>query len=210
MTNFFARQGAAFRNDLNRSVGALLGIAQGLICDGHLNDGEIHFLNEWLSENENIANTWPGDVLHARVRSVLADGRVSEAERSYLLETLQKLIGGTLEELGEATHVSELMFDVVDSVSFNGSTFCLTGDFVFAPRAVCAEAIECRGGSVSSSVTKKVKYVVVGGLGSSEWKHGSFGTKIEKAMELKRDGVPLLIVHEDPWANSLSQAPTTP
>lgn len=210
MTNFFARQGVAFRNDLHRSAGALLGIAQGLICDAHLNDSEIHFLNDWLNKNENIANTWPGDVLHARVRTVLADGRVSEAERDYLLETLRKLIGGTLEDLGEAAHVSELMFDMVESIRFNGATFCLTGDFVFAPRSVCADAIERRGGSVSSSVTRKVNYVVVGGLGSSEWKHGSFGTKIEKAMDLKRDGVPLLIVHEDPWANALAQAPASP
>lgn len=208
MTNFFARQGTAFRNDLNRSIGALVGIAQGLVCDSHLNDSEVRFLNDWLNKNESIANTWPGDVLHARVRGVLADARVTEDEREYLLQTLQKLIGGTLEELGESTHVSELMFDVVESVTFNGSTFCLTGDFVFAPRAVCADAIERRGGNISSSVTKKVNYLVVGGLGSPEWKHGSFGTKIERAMDLRHDGVPLLIVHEDPWANALSQAPT--
>jgi NAD-dependent DNA ligase len=208
MTNFFARQGAAFRNDLSRSIGALVGIAQGLICDSHLSDSEVQFLNDWLNKNENIANVWPGDVLHARIRSVLADGQITETERDYLLEILRKLVGGRLEELGEAAHVSELMFDVVDSVHFEGCTFCLTGDFVFAPRAVCAEAIHRRGGNVSSSVTKKVNYVVVGGLGSAEWKHGSFGTKIEKAMDLRREGVQLMIVHEDPWANALSQAPT--
>lgn len=208
MTNFFARQGMAFRNDLNRSLGALVGIAQGLVCDSHLNDSEIHFLNDWLNNNENIAHTWPGDVLHARVRTVLADGVVTAEERVYLLETLRKLIGGSLEELGESTHVSELMFDIVESIPFSGSTFCLTGDFVFAPRTICADAIERRGGSVSSSVTKKVNFLVVGGLGSTEWKHGSFGTKIEKAMDLRSDGVPLLIVHEDRWANALTQAPT--
>ncbi len=38
MNSFFSRQGAAFRNELNRSVGALIGIAQGFLCDGHLND----------------------------------------------------------------------------------------------------------------------------------------------------------------------------
>lgn len=43
-------------------------------------------------------------------------------------------------------------------------------------------------------MTKKLDYLVVGGLGSLEWKHGSFGTKIEKAMQHKRAGVPLFIV----------------
>lgn len=204
MSNFFARQAVTFRNDLNRSIGALVGIAQGLVCDRHLNNQEIQFLKDWLGANENIANTWPGDVVHARVRSVLDDGVVTDEERSYLLETLQKLVGGTLEELSETTHVSALAFDPIESVQFAGRTFCLTGDFVFAPRSTCAEAIERRGGSVASSVSKKVHYLVVGGLGSPEWKHGSFGTKIEKAMALKREGTPLLVVHEDLWANSLS------
>ena len=96
MSNFFARQNVTFKNDLNRSLGALVGIAQGLICDAQLNDSEITFLNSWLSENENISLSWPGDVVHARVKDVLADGVVTDDERKYLLESLQKLIGGKL------------------------------------------------------------------------------------------------------------------
>jgi hypothetical protein len=30
---------------------------------------------------------------------------------------------------------------------------------------------------------------VIGDLASREWKHGSFGTKIEKAQKYKRDGL---------------------
>lgn len=207
MNNFFARQGAAFRNDLNRSLGALVGIAQGLICDRHLSDQEVLFLQQWLTANESMSLTWPGDVVHERVRSVLADGVITDEERAYLLETLTKLIGGALEQLGEATHVSELMFDDVQTVSFSSHLFCLTGDFVFAPRTVCAEAIVRRGGLIASSVSRKLNYLVVGGLGSPEWKHGSFGTKIEKAMDLKRSGLPLLVLHEDRWAAALAHHP---
>ncbi|MEO8298648.1 MAG: BRCT domain-containing protein [Burkholderiales bacterium] len=207
MTNFFVRQSAAFKNDLSRSLGALIGIAQGLLCDGHLNDQEIAFLNTWLRENESISLTWPGDVIHQRVMAILQDGVVTEEERSHLMRTLQQLVGGTLEELAEATHVTELIFDEVPDLVFKDSRFCLTGEFVFAPRSTCAEAIERRGGIVSSAVNKKIQYVVVGGLGSAEWKHGSFGTKIEQAMKLKREGVPLRILHEDRWANFISSYP---
>ncbi len=205
MTNFFKRQSASFRNDLNRSLGALVGIAQGLVCDRHLNASEITFLKQWIEANEIISLTWPGDVVYARIQAVLADGIVTDVERAHLLDTLQKLIGGSLEELESTTHVSELMFDPVTTLEFSGRVFCLTGDFVFAPRSVCAAAIEERGGAVVGSVTKKLNYLVVGGLGSPEWKHGSFGTKVEKAVALKRDGLPIRIVHEDHWANSLSQ-----
>lgn len=208
MSNFFTRQSAEFKNDLNRSLGALVGIAQGLICDAKLNDDEIQFLNRWLHENENISLTWPGDVIHERIRTALEDGVVTESEREHLMQTLQQLIGGTLDELAESTHVTSLAFDHVDTVQFQNARFCLTGDFVFAPRSVCAEAIERRGGHVTSSVSRKTHYVVVGGLGSPEWKHGSFGTKIEQAMKLKNEGATLLVIHEDRWATSLSHNPT--
>jgi hypothetical protein len=52
-------------------------------------------------------------------------------------------------------------------------------------------------------LNKKLTYLIVGGLGSPEWKHGSFGTKIEKAMQYKRQGLGIMIVHEDNWAQSL-------
>lgn len=203
MSNFFTRQSAAFRNDLTRSTGALIGIAQGLLCDGQLNDSEIRFLNEWLDQNESIASSWPGDVIHARIKESLSDGVINEVEREHLVDTLRQLVGGRLDELAETNHVSELALDRAAQVQIQNSTFCLTGDFVFAPRSHCEAAIVARGGEVSKSITKKVTYVVVGGLGSSEWKHGSFGTKIEKAIEYKRQGLPLLIVHEDQWAAAL-------
>ncbi len=203
MTNFFARQSGAYNNEMKRSLGALLGIAQGLICDGHLSNNEIIFLNEWLNNNDAIAASWPGDVIHARIRSVLADGIVTEPERDHLTETLQQLLGGSLDEIADSTHVTGLAFDKSAHVEFPEFRFCLTGDFVYATRGVCIDAIEKRGGIVINNITKKLRYLVIGGLGSKEWKHGSFGGKIEKAMEYKRNGLPILIVHEDQWTSSL-------
>ena len=128
---------------------------------------------------------------------------VTADERTYLTETLQQLIGGSLEQIAEADHVTELALDRNAMVTIAQSTFCLTGDFVFAPRSQCEAVIEKRGGLISNSVTKKLTYLVVGGLGSKEWKHGSFGTKVEKAMQYKQGGSSILIVHEDQWASAL-------
>jgi hypothetical protein len=46
----------------------------------------------------------------------------------------------------------------------------------------------------------------VGLQGSDEWKHGSYGTKIEKAMEYKRDGLRIFILREDIWSAALKAA----
>ena len=202
MANFFARRGAAYWNELNRSLGALVGIATGMLGDRHLSDAEIDFLSRWLKANEAIANAWPGDVIYERVRSALADGGISEVERIHLVDTLQSLIGGTLDDLAESTHATSLALDDVPVVIFADRVFCLTGDFAFGPRDICADETKKRGGTVKSGVSMKVHYLVVGGLGSPEWKQGSFGTKIEKAMEMKHKGAQLLLVHEDVWAKS--------
>ena len=204
MTDFFARRGAGLVNELRQSLGALLGIATGLLADRQLNDAEIRFLKDWLDVNDAAAVAWPGDVLHARVKAVLADGKISESERTHLVETLQQIIGGGGRvEPPKTRAVATLMFDSERIAIFRGTKFCLTGNFVFAPKETCCLEIQSRGGIVVESVTKALRYLVVGGLGSPEWKHGSFGTKVEKAMRYKREGVEIGIIHEDDWLKSL-------
>lgn len=203
MTNIYARLGAEYLNEMRRGLGALLGIATGVLADRQLSDAEIQFLNEWLENNSVISAEWPGDVIHAKIKAVLADGSITEEERAHLVVVLQQLIGGTLAEIGAATHVTQLLPYETLPMVFEGSSFCLTGDFVFASRSECEKQIGQLGGIVKSSVSGKLRYLIVGGMGSPEWKHGSFGTKIERAMELKRGGTPIGIVHEDHWVTCL-------
>jgi NAD-dependent DNA ligase len=202
MINIYQRQAAAFRNEMRTSCAALVGIVQGLMADEVLNDQEILFLKSWLDSAQNVSLSWPGTVIHAQVQAVLADGVVTADERAHLVDTLAQLLGGKLDEVAEASFVSELPIDQLHGIEMLGKQFCFTGDFVFGPRKNCEEAVVRRGGLISG-VTKKLDYLVVGGLGSPEWKHGSFGTKIEKAMQHKQGGVPLFIVHEDTWASAL-------
>jgi len=206
MGNFFSRRGAAYVNELNQSMGALLGIAQGLLADKELRDSEIAFLDQWLNAHGALCDAWPGDVVHARVIEALANGYVTDEERSHLISTLQQLVGGTLEQLANSTHVTQLLPYETPSIAYDGTFFCLTGDFACGPRGSCEARITALGGEIRSSVSKKLNYLVVGGLGSPEWKHGSFGTKVEKAMELKREGTPIFLVREEHWLTSLKAA----
>lgn len=205
--NFFQRQHLAYRNELKQGCGVLLGIAEGIMADRVLSDSEVRFLATWLDQHDVIATTSPGDVLHQRVREILADGRVTEEERAHLVRTLQQITGSAAEDTPQTTvdggPVNQLAFDESVSLAFGGSQFCLTGDFVFGPRPRCESEIAARGGILTRGVTKKLSYLVVGTLGSEEWKHGSFGTKIEKAIAYKRSGVPLSIVREDHWTRAL-------
>lgn len=202
MINIYQRQATAFRNEMRTSCAALIGIVQGIMADGHLNDSEIQFLRSWLADAETVALSWPGTVIKAQVETILEDGSVSEEERAHLALTLNQLIGGKLDEVADAGFVTQLPIDRPEGIEIKEKLFCFTGDFVYGPRRLCEQAIEARGGAISG-VNKKLNYLVVGGLGSLEWKHGSFGTKIEKAIQHKEAGVRLMIVHEDTWASSL-------
>lgn len=203
MSSEYGRQCAGMLNEFHQSLGALLGITQGFLADRHLANEEIQFLQQWLANHTTIRTVWPGDVIYQRVQAVMADGIVTEEERAHLADTLQSLVGGTLKQLADETHVTQLLPFETPQIGFASSTFCLTGNFVFAPRKVCENTITMRGGSVKSSPSNKLNFLVIGGLGSPEWKHGSFGTKIEAAMRMKREGAAIAIVHEDHWASSL-------
>jgi NAD-dependent DNA ligase len=202
-SNLYTRQAAAFRNEMRQSCAALVGIVQGILADGELQDREVTFLQSWLRGAESVALTRPGSAIYAQVNDILADGIITTEERAHLTDTLLRLVGGTLDELAESSHVSELPIDAHAEIDVPQRVFCFTGDFVFGPRPICERAVSTRGGIISASVTKKLHYLVVGGLGSAEWKHGSFGTKIEKAVEYRQSGIPIKIVHEDTWASSL-------
>src|SRR5690348_2468831 len=108
MENHFARRAVAYRNECMRACSELVGLAEGLIADSQLNDAEINFLNRWLERNDAASCDWPGDVLHARVREVLADGIVTAEEREYLVKTLKLIVGGHLERLAETPRLNEL------------------------------------------------------------------------------------------------------
>jgi NAD-dependent DNA ligase len=79
----------------------------------------------------------------------------------------------------------------------------VTGQFVFGTRRVVTGAIEKRGGTVKPACSKKVNYLLVGTIGSEEWLHSTHGTKIVKAVELKRAGSPIAIVREESWVHTL-------
>jgi hypothetical protein len=188
---------------LRRSCDALIGICGGVIADGVLNDVEIAFLRTWLAENPALCQTWPGEIIYRRVSDVLADGIITEDERSYLVSTLQELVGGSFSEDGAIpTGASGLPLDKAASVHIPGRSFCFTGQFIYGTRSACERAVIERGGTVST-VKKSLHYLVVGDMASRDWRHQSFGTKIEHAMELKSTGHSLSVISESQWAASL-------
>ena len=188
---------------LKQSLGELLGLARGLLADQELSDSEIKFLQQWLEERYAMTSSFPGNVIYNRIKEVLADGIVTEDERDHLVETLNMLIEGRLEDLSEQLDLTELWFDEAGLIEFHDTRFCLTGNFVYGPKEICKSAIEQRGGLVSPTVDNEPEFLVVGAMGVDAWRTGGLGAEIEEAMRLKARGIPLKIISEDAWVTQL-------
>lgn len=190
------------RKDIqDRQIDTLIGISKGLIADGKVDQSEAEFLLTWLIQNKTATSNPVILNLLDRVGVMLSDGFLDQDESSELLGIL-RTISGESSEIGELAKTSTLPINKpLPDIDFNGSTFLFTGTCAFGTRKECQDAIEKLGGVNAKGVTKKLNYLILGTYVTDSWAHESFGRKIEKAMEYRDEGLPLVIITEEHWAN---------
>jgi NAD-dependent DNA ligase len=186
----------------SRQIDELVGIARGLLADGHINQAEVEFLQKWLAANVEISDQPLIRVLYARVNEVLADGAVDEDEKAELFDSLSKFSDGDF-ELGEVLKATSLpLCDPAPHLAISGKRYCFTGTFNYGQRKHCEQAILDRGGECGS-ITKQTNVLVIGLYATESWKHSSFGLKILTACEYRDQGLPISIVSEQHWVRYL-------
>ena len=192
------------RENIVKTVEHLIGLCRGLICDGALHDGEIYYLDTWLKNNYSLLSEHPiGRLIAQRVQRVLADGVVTEDERSELIEVLGSVIGGVDQDGGAGGLSMATPETPRNVISFANKCFVITGKFLYGPRRHVEQAICDRAGTILDGVTKKTDYVVLGTMGSRDWTNSSFGTKLEKVYELQEAGHPIVVLSEPDWVEAL-------
>lgn len=192
---------SSVNNELESATNELLGLLDGVAANEQLHDKEVNELVYWLNKHPDVAAQWPGDVIADRLRRILADGIITTPERIEFIELIKQVTGTRLEETGQVTGSSTEFFeDEVSELLFDKKCFCFTGKFISGTRDYIEKLSTDRGASTSRSVTKKVDYLVIGIEASRDWKFASYGRKIEQAINLKRAGVPILILTERRWS----------
>lgn len=189
------------KNIEDRQIDTLIGISKGLVADGKVVQAEAEFLQTWLVQAQQLSDHPVILNLLEKVEVMLEDGVLDDDESAELFEIL-RLINGENSELGEMAKTTALPInDPLPSLNFEGKSFLFTGTCAFGTRKQCQAAIESLGGVSAKSVTKSLNYLVLGTYVTDSWAHETFGRKIEKAMEYRDNGVPLVIVTEEHWAN---------
>lgn len=185
-----------------RGTNELIGICRGIIADGNVNEDEAKFLLEWLTLHDDVGQEWPGNIIYARIYDFLRDGIIDNDEKRELFEILSSTTGHIHNNTVNLS--TSLVFDnPLPIIKIECKTFCLTGRFAFGSRHECEEEIKNLGGWVHEWPKRSTDYLVVGTLASRDWKHASYGQKIEDAMTIKQTSSFLKIVPENHWAESI-------
>lgn len=189
----------------DRAVDQLLGICAGIVADGEINAKEISFLSTWLADNHAVCEDFPGDQIARRIALVLADGVMTPEEHDDLLETLQQLSGNRFTDTGAAVaDAPAVLSDDTAAIEFRGKRFCFTGKFAFGSRSQCENAVKALGAICDKDVTLSMNYLVLGVGVSPDWKHETYGRKIERTLEIRNSGqAKPLIVTEEQWLRAI-------
>ncbi|WP_430735503.1 BRCT domain-containing protein [Halodesulfovibrio aestuarii] len=195
---FYMRFNANLMED--RDADELVGICKGILADGKVVEEEAKFLFEWLASRKEYNTDWFINTLYDRISVIFEDGVVDESEQIELFELLSNFVGDPNYMASINAVSTSLPVNIpMPEIDVPDKTFCFTGTFAFGTRKDCWKATEQFGGVPIKGVTQKLNYLVIGSIGTSSWKHSTYGRKIEKAMEY-REKTGLVIMSEDHWA----------
>ncbi|WP_304343892.1 BRCT domain-containing protein [Chryseobacterium koreense] len=180
----------------------LQGIFHGILSDGDLNDTEIIKLHEWLSENEHLNSYYPYDEIRSLVLSIVSDRKIEEEERLVLMAFINQFVElsnndvkATIDKATADINISGICA-VDPEIIFENKTFCVTGILSRGTRTELQNAIKEKGGTPVNSISKKTDYLIIGDTSNACWSYACYGRKVEKALDLRKSGHTIVLVHE--------------
>jgi len=191
-----------YYNSVTTDLQTLQGLCHGIIANGVIKDEEIIELNKWLNENEHLNTFYPYDEIRSLLLSILSDGKIEEEEKTVLLAYFNQFVNLNNTEVEDK--INQLTKEVTISglctsepnVEFEGKTFCVTGILQRGNRDTLKERIIELGGIPTDSVSKKTDYLIVGDNGNPAWAFSCYGRKVEKALQMRKEGHTIVMIHE--------------
>lgn len=199
---------ADYYNEVTADLQRLHALMAGIVADGVISETELRGLSHWLANHENLRTCWPYEEVSSLVTAVLGDKRIDAYERSILKEFFTEFVT----VLDEKTIVRPSILQgsslvglcaVCPEIKVEGSTFCFTGKSNRYTRRQFSELVESLGGEVLPGVSMQLDYLIIGSDGNPCWAYACYGRKVEKAVELRKSGVRLLLVHENDFQDAV-------
>lgn len=187
---------------LTTDLQTLQGICHGILADGIINEKEVRDLEAWLEQNSHLSTYYPYDEIRSLILSIVSDGIIEEEEILVLKAYLNQFVN--IENQAIAKQIDAETSDINISghctsdpnIDFDGKTFCVTGVLKSGNRAELENLISDLGGIPIKSVSKKTDYLIVGDNGNQAWAFACYGRKVEKALEMRKAGHQICLIHE--------------
>ena len=181
-------------------INEFLGLISGIVADDVINASELQYLLGWLSAREEVINHPITQDVSYKILDYTNIKEPTETETNTLLNFLKKTTGTNFSDTG-ATSTGPLdhIADIIESMSHMNARICFTGVFNKGSRKEVEAIANDLGATTRKDPSKSIDYVIIGSQISPDWKHSSFGRKIQKAVELRDGGHPLYILTEDHW-----------
>lgn len=191
--------------DLQR-LHALVG---GIVADGIITETELRGLSAWLADHEHLKTCWPYDEIDSLITAVMADKKIDEQEHKMLKDFFSEFVAVLDERTIVSPRISEGaalagLCAVCPEIEFEDSKFCFTGASMRYTRSQLSETVSRLGGEVVSSMTATVNYLIIGADGNPCWAYACYGRKVEKAVQLRKSGARLLLVHENDFHDAVA------
>jgi hypothetical protein len=175
---------------------------------------------EWarqLEFDERLADRvlgWLGDVRRFSAADLGFDWLMQLVDRSepryhdFAVETIIKLfVPADFAPPQEAAAPSAAPASL--AVDLDKTSFLFTGKMATMPRKEAEDKVKAAHGTVASSVTKKLHYLVIGDEGSPLYSGGKKGDKQQKAEQLNAAGANIQIISETAFLQMLTGGPRT-
>lgn len=180
-----------------------------IAADGRVMEDELRGLAHWLLEHDHLKTCWPYDEIDSLVTKIMSDGRIDDDEH----RVVQGFFSEFIALFDNRTIVSPLLTEgtslvglcaVCPEISFAQSIFCFTGASSKFTRTEFTALVNRLGGEAVNGVSAKLNYLVIGADGNPCWAYACYGRKVEKAVELRKQGKRIVIVHENDFHDALA------
>ena len=191
-----------FFSGITTDLQTLQGLCHGILADGVINEAEVFALNNWLEENTHLSTYYPYDEIRSLILSIVADRKITEDEKLILKAYFSQFV-----DLRNSRIKREIKLETSDvnifglcandpNIIFKDRTFCVTGILKRESRVSLKSKIIKLGGVPVDNLSKSVDYLIVGDNGNPAWAFSCYGRKVEKAINMRKDGHNIVLVHE--------------
>jgi len=191
-----------YYNGVTSDLQILHGICHGILADGVIDDKEVRDLEKWLEENTHLSTYYPYDEIRSLILSIVSDGKIDEEEKLVLKAYLNQFVNLENKEIEEQINRETNDINISGhctsdpEIELDGKTFCITGVLKSGNRASLEKTISDLGGIPTKTLTKKTNYLIVGDNGNQAWAFACYGRKVEKALDLRKNGHKISLIHE--------------